>query len=78
MHTHLKRQEFSVLGNDVKALYPSITSENNGRIVRERVENSRVQLEGFNWKKGLAYISMNKNLTETGSLEEIMPSRNQD
>ena len=56
-----KRQEFSVLGSDVKALYPSITSENTGRIVREKFENSRVQREGFCWKKGLAYISMNKN-----------------
>ena len=70
------RQEYSVLGSDVKALFPSITSENTGKIIREKVENSRVQFEGFCWKKGLAYISMNKGLTtELEELEEILPTR---
>ena len=56
-------EEYTVLGSDVKALYPSITSENTGKIIRRRIENSTLEFEGFCWKRGLAYIDMNKKLT---------------
>ena len=69
-------EEYTVLGSDVKALYPSITSENTGKIIRRRIENSTLEFEGFCWKRGLAYIDMNKNLTtDIDELENILPTR---
>ena len=67
---------FSVFGNDVKALYPSIQSEKSGKIIRERVENSALKLEGFCPKKGLAYIAMNRSLTsDIAQIEHLLPKR---
>ena len=48
-----------------------IKSENTGKIVRKRVLKSNVLFEGFDTKKGLAYIHMNRNLT--GDLEILEP-----
>ena len=68
--------EYSVIGNDVKALYPSITSENTGRIIRKRIERTNLEFEGFDWKKGAAYIAMNTNLTsEIEEIEHLLPVR---
>ena len=61
--------EISLLGNDVKALFPNITSATTGKIVREEVERSPMEIEGFDYKYGLRYISMNRKYT--GSLEKI-------
>ena len=67
---------FSVFGNDVKALYPSIQSEKSGKTIRERVENSALKLEGFCPKKGLAYIAMNRSLTsDIAQIEHLLPKR---
>ena len=70
-----KKTTYSVFGSDVKALFPSIKSENTGRIIRERVEKSKIQLDGFDMKKGLAYISMNQELTNVGGVEHLLPIR---
>ena len=68
--------EFCVFGNDVKALYPSIQSEKSGKIIRERVEKSTLEFEGFCPLKGLAYIAMNRSLTsEIDKIEHIIPTR---
>ena len=48
-----------------------IKSENTGKIVRKRVLKSNVLFEGFDTKKGLEYIHMNRNLT--GDLEILEP-----
>ena len=65
-----------IIGSDVKALYPSIKSEKTGKIVRDRVENSKIKLEGFNVKMGLAYIAMNLELTtEIDKIQDILPTR---
>ena len=63
--------EFSVIGNDVKALYPSISSEKTGRIIREKIENTKLKFEGFCPKKGLAYIAMNRKLTDLNGIEQL-------
>ena len=52
-----------VLGNDVVALFPSITSRKTGVIVRKRVEKSPLKIEGFNYKRGARYIVMNRKYT---------------
>ena len=48
-----------MIGSDVKALYPSITSENTGKIVRERTMKTDMSFEGVCNRKALAYIALN-------------------
>ena len=43
----------SVIGNDVVCLFPSLDSVNTGKIVREEVKNSTMEVDGFNVKLGL-------------------------
>ena len=52
-----------IIGNDVVSLFPSLESEATGRIVREEVSRSTMNVDGFNVKLGLKYISMNEKLT---------------
>ena len=60
----------------MKALYPSIKSRNTGEIIRKRVTDSKIKFSGFNIKKGLAYISMNTDLTtDLSEIEHILPQR---
>ena len=42
-----------VLGNDVVSLFPSLDSVTTGKIVRGEVENSTIEIEGFNLRLGL-------------------------
>ena len=68
--------QFCVVGNDVKAIYPSIKLENTGKIIRKRIEKSEIEFNGFSNKKGLAYICMNKKLTtELDDIEYMLPKR---
>ena len=65
-----------IIGSDVKALYPSIKSESTGKIVRSRLEKSKIKLEGFNMKMGLAYIAMNQHLTtDIDKIRYLLPDR---
>ena len=71
-----QEQLYSVFGSDVKALYPSIKSEQTGQIIRKKVENSTIKLEGFNTRMGLAYIAMNTHLTtELDKISHLLPTR---
>ena len=68
--------EVSMLGLDVEALFPSMTARRTGMIVRERMQKSHMKLEGFNWRMGLVYIRMNRNLTPNiGGLWKLLPFR---
>ena len=42
-----------LLGLDVVALFPSMTSKRSGMIVRERVRKSTIVPASFDWKVGL-------------------------
>ena len=58
-----KELERVLLGNDVVGLFPNIKSRNSARIVRNKVEQSGVKFEGFDFKQGGRYIVMNKRYT---------------
>ena len=65
-----------IIGNDVVSLFPSLESEATGRIVREEVSRSTMNVDGFNVKLGLKYISMNEKLTsDLGPLRTMLPWR---
>ena len=62
------------LGLDVVALFPSITSERTGIIVRKRVYRSPLKMVGFEWKEGARYIAMSEHLTgPLGTLRRVIP-----
>ena len=64
----------SLIDNDVKALFPNIKSASTGKIVREEVERSPLEIEGFDYKLGLRYISMNKRYTgNLGPISHLLP-----
>ena len=68
--------EMCLLGLDVEALFPSMTAPRTGEIVRRRMMKSKMMIEGFDWKRGLVYIQMNKHLTSSlKSLWKILPYR---
>ena len=68
--------EYSLIGSDVKALFPSIKSANTGKLIREAVEKSEIEFEGFDHQKALAYIAMNRDLTsDLEEIENLLPTR---
>ena len=72
--SEINEPELCLIGNDVKALFPSIKSKNTGKLIRKAVENTSMEFEGFDQQKALAYISMNQDLTS--DLEELeLPTR---
>ena len=52
-----------IIGKDVISLFPSLDSITTGKIVREEVERSSINIEGFNIRLGLRYICMNESYT---------------
>ena len=60
--------EISLVGNDVKALFPNIKSATTGKIIRKEVERSPLEIVGFDYKYGLRYIAMNKKYTGNAGL----------
>ena len=68
--------KYSLVGSDVKALYPSIQSESTGKIIRTRIEKTRLEFEGFSQEKALAYVAMNLDLTtDIQEIEHLLPTR---
>ena len=62
---------------DVVSLFPSMTADTTGRIVRERVAQSTMKVEGFRWKKAAIYIKLNRNLTSriSNQVKRFLPVR---
>ena len=72
----LQEQELCLVGSDVKALFPSIKSENTGKIIREAVKSTSLKLQGYNIEKALAYVAMNTDLTtDLEEIEYLLPTR---
>ena len=68
--------EMCLLGLDVAALFPSMSAKRTGDIIRRRMMRSSMQIDGFDWKRGLVYIHMNRHLTgNLGRLWKILPFR---
>ena len=68
--------ELIVLGNDVIALFPSLTSKRTGQIIREQVLKSKMKYEGFDFKEIRRYVAANRELTgDLKCLEDVLPRR---
>ena len=69
-------EEIVIFGNDVVALFPSMTSANTGRIIRRQISKSGMKIDGIDYKHVLLYIMLNKNMTgDLGSLVRLLPWR---
>ena len=62
-------EESCLIGCDVVALFPSLTSRRTGEIIRNRIMKSELKFEGFDYKQGRRYIQLNRHLT--GGIKEI-------
>ena len=56
-------KEMVIIGMDVVALFPSMTSENSGQIIRSQIFNSGMTVEGLNYRLLSLYIKLNKDKT---------------
>ena len=65
----------SLVGSDVVALFPSIKADNTGKIVRKQIEESEVVFEGFDNKKGRAYIKINEDEINVEDIKHLLPKR---
>jgi hypothetical protein len=45
------QEELIIIGNDVVGLFPNITSAKTGRIVRKKVQESKLKFEGMSLKQ---------------------------
>ena len=61
--------EMIIIGNDVVGLFPNITSARTGRIVRYKVQESSLKLEGMSFKQSSLYVYLNQD--KTGDLTEL-------
>ena len=52
----LKLEEYTVVGNDVEALFPSLTDLESARIAREAVETSELKFENVDAEAALKYL----------------------
>ena len=68
---------YAMIGMDAVALFPSMTGKRTAKIVRERLKKSPIKLQGFNWKKALMYVRINKHLTSyiSKKVKRYMPVR---
>ena len=56
-------EQLYVIANDVVGLFPSLTSERTGRIVREQAEQSDLQIEGLDYMDIARYIQIERKKT---------------
>ena len=69
-------EDFCLIGCDVIALFPSLTSKRTGEIIRDRILKSPLKFEGFDSKQGRRYIVLNQHLTgNLGSFRRTLPWR---
>ena len=63
----------TLLGIDVEAMFPSLTSEYTGWIVRKMFLESQMEIGGFNWKYACHYIKINSSLTDIKRVASFLP-----
>ena len=52
--------KMALVGMDVVSLLPSLMSKNTSEIVRKKVTETKMKIEGFDWKRAMIYVKMNR------------------
>ena len=63
------QEELIIFRNHMVVLFPNITSARTGKIVRYRVQESKLKFEGMNFKQASLYVYLNQE--KTGDLQEL-------
>ena len=73
----LQEDEYTVVGSDSEALYPSLSPERTGECVRLVAVESDVRWEGVDYLECLRYIRMNCDPWETKKMgiDHLMPRK---
>ena len=68
--------KMTLIGMDAVALFPSLSGKNTAKIVREAAEKTTMKMEGFDWKKGMVYVRVNRHLTRIRKeMKKFLPIR---
>ena len=68
-----------VIGADVIALFPSMTSVRSARIAREEVVKSPIEFEGMNYKEMSCYIAIMEKMTSgVDKVRRVLPRRSKE
>jgi hypothetical protein len=69
-------EDLIILGSDVVALFPNLTSKRTGKKVRGQVEKSELKIDGVNFKEVVRYVKVNEDHTSgLGELRKLLPWR---
>ena len=69
-------QAICLLGLDVVALFPSMSAETTGKIIRKQIHKSPIKIGGFDWRQGARYVVINKKYTsDLQCLWGVLPYR---
>ena len=70
------REEFILLGTDVKALFPSMSAERSGRAVRQQVEKSKIVWEEVDDMWLSLYVHLNEKMcSNIDQIKYMLPKR---
>ena len=68
-----------LLGADVIALFPSMTSQRTGKIVRDQATASPIQFEGLNYREMARYAAVCEHLTSgVDEVRRLLPRRSKE
>ena len=72
----LKIEDATPFSTDVKALYPSITKNEGGDIIKKMMIESEITVEGFDWKEAALYLTLTlaEDEPELVQLKEDLPN----
>ena len=70
------REEYMVLGSDVKSLFPSMTRDNTAKAVRKQAEKSNIKWQNIDSKWLRLYIHLNRHLcSNLEPVKHLLPTR---
>ena len=69
--------ELALVGMDVVSLFPSLSSKKTSEIVHRKVAETDMEIEGFDWKKAMLYVKLNKDKASNTKKEikKFLPMR---
>ena len=67
-----------MIGSDVTALFPSMTADRTAAIIRNKIEESEIDFEGFDLDRGRTYVAINLEYLDEkqqSRLRHLLPTK---